>query len=98
MRLKYFGTVDLLGRVNARVEAELLRDMWAVGPFVSAIFWPVSKLFEYKVTNTLDEPKTEPVFLIPKLVLFPFHPLRTLKNLLPEDTSTTRTNAPPPPR
>jgi len=94
MRLKYRGTVDLQSRVNARLEAELLRDMWAVGPLVSAVFWPVSKLFEYKVTNTLDDPQSEPVFLLPKIVLFPFHPLRTLKNLRPEDSPQVRTNAP----
>jgi hypothetical protein len=35
----------------------------------------------------------EPVFIIPKLVLMPFHPFRTIKGLFPEDTSS-RTNAP----
>ncbi len=98
MRLKYNGTVDLQSAVNARVEAELLRDVWTVGPLVSALFWPVSKLFEYKITNTLGDPKLEPVFLVPRLVLFPLHPLRTLKNLLPEESSGTRTNAPPLPK
>jgi len=99
MRLLYRGSSDLDGRVNARVEAELLRDMWLVGPVVSTVFRPVTKLFEYKVTGTLGEPKTEPVFLLPKLVLLPFqmpfHPFRTLKGLLPEDSDAGGTNAPP---
>lgn len=93
MRLQYRGTVDLEQRLNARVEAELLRDMWVIGPLISTVFWPVTKLFEYKVAGTLHEPKMDPVFIVPKLVLMPFHPFRTLKGLLPED-SGSRTNSP----
>jgi hypothetical protein len=96
-RLKYRGTVDLESRVNARVEAELLRDMWAVGPLVSVLFTPVAKMFEYKVSNTLGDPKMEPVYIVPKLVLFPLHPLRTIKNLF-ENPSGSQTNTPASPR
>ena len=99
MRLQYRGTLDFQGQVNARVEAGLLRDMWLVGPVVSTVLWPVTKLFEYKVTGSLGDPKAEPVYLIPKVMLLPFqlpfHPLRTLKGLLPEDLGSSRTNAPP---
>jgi hypothetical protein len=94
LRLQYRGTVDLQSRLNARVEAELLRDVWLVGPLVSTVLWPVTKMFEYKVTGTLAEPKTEPVYIIPKIVLMPFHPFRTLKSLFPQDQGQ-RTNAPP---
>ncbi len=90
MRMQYRGTVDLEGRLNAHVEAGLLRNVWFVGPLVSTVLWPVTKMFEYKLTGDLDQPKTQPVFLIPKIVLLPFHPLRTLKSLVPEST-----NAPP---
>ena len=95
MRLRYRGTVDLDGRVNARFEAELLRDMWVVGPLVSTVFWPVSKMFEYKVNGSLDQPRIVPVYFIPRIVLLPFHPFRTIKDLMPEETSVNRTNAPP---
>jgi len=98
MRLKYRGTVDLQSSVNARVEAEVLRDVWGFGPVVSAVFWPVTKMFEYKVSNTLSDPKTEPVFILPKLILLPFHPFRALRSLLPEDSAASRTNPPPLPR
>ena len=98
VRLQYRGTVDFESRVKARVEAGLLRDVWLVGPVVSTVFWPVTKVFEYKVSGTLGEPKAEPVFLIPKVMLLPFqmpfHPLRTLKGLLPEDSGASRTNNP----
>jgi hypothetical protein len=95
VRLLYRGTVDFEAKVNARVEAELLRDMWLVGPIVSTVLWPVSKMFEYKVTGTLDEPKAVPVYIIPKIVLMPLHPFRTLKSLLPSE-APPRTNSPPP--
>ncbi len=94
MRLRYRGSVDWESRMNARVDAELLRDMWVVGPLVSTMFWPVSKMFEYKLQGTLAEPKAEPVFILPKIMLLPFHPLRTLKGFLPEDSGAS-TNAPP---
>jgi hypothetical protein len=104
MRLQYKGTVDLDGRVNARVEAVLLKDMWGVGPLLSYVLWPITKMFEYKVTGTLAQPKLEPLYLFPKLVLMPFHPFKTLKELMPSDNnsttnaqpnSATQTNAPP---
>jgi hypothetical protein len=86
LRLKYRGNIDLDGQVNARVEAEFLRNMWLVGPLVSTVFWPVTKIFEFKVTGTLEKPKTEPVYLIPKILLMPLHPLRSLKDLAPENS------------
>jgi hypothetical protein len=98
MRLQYRGTVDFEGRVKARAEAGLLRDVWLVGPVVSTVFWPVTKIFEYKVSGSLGDPKAEPVYLIPKFMLLPFqmpfHPFRTLKGFLPEDSSESRTNGP----
>ena len=77
-----------------RVQAELLRDTWVVGPVISLALWPVSKVFEYKVTGSLSAPKTEPVFLIPKIMLLPFHPLRTFKDLVPTQPGSGETNAP----
>jgi hypothetical protein len=95
MRLEYRGNFDLAGRLNARVEAGLLRDMWVVGPLVSTVLWPVTKMFEYKVTGDLHDPKTEPVFIIPRIVLFPFHPLRALKGLVPEENKPPLFTPPP---
>ena len=94
-RLEYRGSVDLEGRVNARVEAELLRDTWMVGRMLSLALWPVSKIFEYKITGTLGEPKMEPLYLLPKLILMPLHPFRTMKELMPAPPDWTQTNAPP---
>ena len=65
-RLNYSGTADLKGKLNARVTAQPLRDAWVIGPLVSPLFWPVSKVFEYKVTGTLQHPKSEPVLTCSK--------------------------------
>ena len=81
MRLRYEGAVDFEGVVNARVEADLFRNTWLVGRVVSLALLPFTKLFEYKVTGTLNAPKQEPLYFLPKVMLFPFHPLRTLKDL-----------------
>jgi hypothetical protein len=95
LRMQYRGDVDFKGRVDARVEAELLRNTWVLGRALSVALWPVSKLFEYHITGTLNDPKSEPVLFVPKLILLPFHPFRTLKDLAPEQPDFSQTNAPP---
>jgi hypothetical protein len=92
MRLEYTGTADLNQNVNARVTAQLLHNTWLIGPVVSKVLWPVSKLFEYQVTGTLKNPKSEPVY-VPKLLLLPLHPIRTLEEILPGGDSLS--NPPP---
>jgi hypothetical protein len=93
-RLEYVGTIDLNQNVNAHVTAHLLRDTWVVGPLVSTALWPVSKIFEYHVTGPLQNPKSEPIFVLPKLLLFPLHPIRTLEDIfIPGGGSPT--NRPP---
>ncbi len=88
-RLEYSGTIDLYQNVNAHVTAQLLRDTWMVGPLVSTVLWPVSKLFEYHVTGPLKDPKSEPIYTLPKLLLIPLHPIRTLEDMVPSGNSFT---------
>ncbi|MDB6108324.1 MAG: hypothetical protein JWR69_74 [Pedosphaera sp.] len=97
LRMLYRGTVDFDGRTDAVVEAELLRDTWLVGPLVSRMLWPITKLFEYKVTGTLSQPKPVPLFL-PKILSMPLHPFRTLKELMgnPPNTNPPPATVPPP--
>ena len=92
-RLEYSGTIDLHQNVNARVTAQLLRDTPVVGSLFSTVLWPVSKLFEYRVTGSLKDPKSEPVYVLPRLLLFPLHPIRTLEEIIPSGGSLT--NRPP---
>jgi hypothetical protein len=84
MRLNYDGTIDFEGRINGRMEAELLGDIPGLGPVVSKVLWPVTKLFEYKIGGSLGKPKSQPVY-IPKIFLMPFHPVRTLRELIESD-------------
>jgi hypothetical protein len=58
--------------------------MPGLGPVVSKVLWPVTKLFEYKVGGSLGRPKSQPVY-IPKIFLMPFHPVRTLRELMEGD-------------
>ncbi len=96
LRLQYRGTVDFQGQVNARAEAELLRDTWLVGRVISLAFMPLTKLFEYKVTGTVNQPKREPLYLLPRIVLMPLHPWRTLKDMFPPETPPPAPSPPPP--
>ena len=82
-RLEYIGTIDMQQNVNAHVTAQMLRNTWVVGPLVSTVLWPVSKLFEYRVTGALNNPKSEPIYVLPKLLLVPLHPIRTLEEFIP---------------
>lgn len=91
MRLQYRGTVDFDGQVQARVTAEPLRGTPVLGPVVNMALWPVTRLLQYKITGTLAEPKPEPVY-IPKLLLMPFTPFKTLEELFTPGTLST--NAP----
>jgi hypothetical protein len=97
MRMHFDGKVGFDERVDGRMEAELLRDTPAVGIFIAKVFWPFTKLFEYKVTGTLDEPKAEPLYILPKMVLMPLRPFRTFKEMFaPEEPKLPPEKQPPP--
>lgn len=92
MRMQYDLAVDFDQRIAGRVEAELLRDMPGLGLIISRVLWPVTKLFEYRLSGSIDQPKAEPLFFIPRILLLPFRPIKTLKELF------TEPSAPPPGR
>ena len=85
MRIKSSGSVDFDKQVNARMEAELLRDMPGIGFLLSKFFWPVTKMFEFKITGTLDKPKTDQLYAVPRLLMMPFHPIKTFKDIFGGD-------------
>ncbi|MEO5802741.1 MAG: hypothetical protein ABIR24_04365 [Verrucomicrobiota bacterium] len=94
VRLQYRGGIDFEQRVDARVEAEMLRDTWVIGPIVSLALKPISKIFEYKVTGTLSQPETEPVY-IPNFLMMTLHPFHSLKEALtPEKVEAETTPTP----
>lgn len=86
MRLLYTGSVNLQGRLDAHVTAELLRDVPAVGQFLSTVFWPVGKVFECKVTGTWSQPQSKLVYLPTKLLLNVLHPIHALEDWFPNQS------------
>ena len=95
-RIQYRGSVDFDQRINARVEAEPLRDVWLIGRLLSLGFSPLSKLFEFKVTGTLSEPKKEPVY-IPKPLMLLVSPVGTLRDIFEGKPSPVVEPVPVPP-
>jgi len=82
MQLEYVGTVDLQERVNAKVTAQILHTAPLFGPLVSTVLWPVSKVFEFRVTGTLGQPQAVPLYVpFPKLFTAPLHPIRSMEEL-----------------
>ncbi len=103
MRMHYKGTVGFDETLDARVEAELLRDLPGFGFLFSTVLMPVTKLFVLKVTGTWNDPVTEPLYIIPnlvsKIILVPFRPLSTFKEMLVPETKPEKPNpADNPPR
>lgn len=99
MRLDYVGTVDLQENVAARVRAQLLRNTPVVGPIVSMVLTPVSKVFECGVAGTLDQPRITPVYIpFSQVLTAPLHPFRTVEELFTSPiTFGAATNNPPKP-
>jgi hypothetical protein len=95
-RLLYRGKVGLDKHIDARVEADLLRDTPLLGPFLSFMLTPLSKLFEYHISGTLQNPVIEPLY-IPKGLMMLLRPFHTLKSIMPE-SSTDTSGAPKPPK
>ena len=89
-QLQYAGTVDMAGNVNMRVNALLLRNTPVIGWWVSLVSTPFTKLFEYHVTGTLENPRSDPVY-VPKFLLMPLHPIRSIQDFFPGGAMT---NAP----
>jgi len=80
-RLQYRGGVDIASHhIDARVEAEMLRDAWVIGRLISFALTPLSKIFEYKITGSLNHPEMNPTY-IPKFLMMTLRPFHTLKHL-----------------
>ena len=77
-RLYYDGIVDFDANIDARVEAKLFKNKFLVGQILDLVTQPFSRIFEYKVTGTLADPKSEPLNVAPKLLLAPFNLVRDI--------------------
>lgn len=81
LSMSYQGSVDFQGNVEARMQARLLKDSGAFGPLISTVFWPLTKIFEYRLAGTLSEPVAEPIH-IPKFLLMALEPFKALQGVL----------------
>jgi hypothetical protein len=63
-----------------------------VGRLLSLALWPISKVFEYRISGTLAEPKITPVYFVPKIMRLPVDILREMR----ERPVSTDTFADPP--
>lgn len=95
LSMGYQGSVDFLGQVEARMQARLLKDFGALGPLISTVLWPLTKIFEYRLSGTLSEPVAEPIH-IPKFLFMALEPFKALQGVL-KGGSPTPTPPPPPP-
>jgi hypothetical protein len=75
VRLIYSGSVSVTGKVDATVTAQLLRDIPVFGPIIAWLTSPFTELFKYKVTGTLKDPKTFPLY-VPKEAM---HPIQSIE-------------------
>lgn len=95
MSLGYSGSVTFDRRIDMVVQGSMFRRVPLLGPVASIALSPLEKLFEYRLTGTLDEPVTGPAH-VPTLLLFPFRPFGTLKDLLPEERRPNPPTVPAP--
>jgi|GEM_PF-978175 len=91
VRLLYKGTADE-NTIDALVEAQVLRNTPVLGPIISTITAPIAKVLKYRVSGPLDDPAVKPEYFPGTILEIPFHPLRSLKSILPGTSSTSNTN------
>jgi hypothetical protein len=98
-RLIYKGYIGLDKRMDARVEAQLLRETSVIGPILRYALAPLTKLFEYHITGTINNPVKEPMY-IPKFLMMILRPFHTMKeSMAPFDAEhPASTNAPVSPK
>ena len=96
MRMNYEGTVDFQQRVKGEMEADLLRDFPAIGYLVSKLLLPITKLFKYEITGMLNDPKIRERYLIPRALMAPLHPIKTIKELFGVDGDKPSSSPPAP--
>ncbi len=95
IRMRYEGSVDFDANVDATVEGAPVSKL--AGFFVT----PLTKIFEFKVTGTLSEPKMKPLYMLPQLMTLPLKPFKYIWNIFDRDKKKEPapevSPAPPPP-
>ena len=95
MSLAFTGSVGFARDLDMVVQGSLFRSVPFFGPVASLALSPFEKLFEYKVTGSLEKPHTEPAH-IPSLLMIPLNPIGTIRDLIPESRKPEVETAPNP--
>lgn len=94
LSMGYQGSVDFQGKVDARMQARLLKDSGALGPLISTVLWPLTKIFEYRLSGTLAEPVAEPIH-IPRFLFIALEPFKALQGVLKGVGQAVTSGVPP---
>jgi hypothetical protein len=98
-KLLYRGEIDFEQRVDAKVEGQILSAIGGFGPLFTLVLRPLTKLLEFRVTGTLSNVETEPLY-IPKFLLLPLQPVKILRGWFggnDTDPPSARDKLPPSP-
>ncbi len=79
--LDYRGKAWYDGRIDARAQAALLNDVPVGGDLLSFALSPMTKLFEYHISGTLNQPVANPIY-VPKWILAPLTPIQSVKGFM----------------
>jgi hypothetical protein len=93
LQLRFSGTVDFDGNINARVESEILRDAPLLGPLLNLAISPITTVLTYKITGTLGSPRSEPLY-IPRLFRSLLDPAGLFKTPAPAGEPSTSSKPP----
>lgn len=91
VRLVYSGTVDEK-TIDAKVEAQLLRNTPIIGSAISLVFTPLTKVLKYRVTGPVGDPEIKPEYVPGMILDKTLHPIKTLKNTFTPGSSTPSNN------
>lgn len=83
MSLNYVGSVGFDRHIDMVVQGSMFREVPIVGPVFSLALSPFEKLFAYRLTGSIEKPETAPAH-VPSFLLFPFRPIGTIRDMLPE--------------
>ena len=84
IRLKYDGTVDFDGNLDARMQGDLFRERGAVKQTIGYLMTPFTKLMEFRISGTLAKPEKEPLYF-PKIFRETLNPFSWFGRLFDTD-------------
>jgi hypothetical protein len=94
MSLAFTGSVGFARDLDMVVQGSMFREVPLLGPVASLALSPFEKLFEYRLSGTLEKPRTEPAH-IPGFLMIPLNPIGTILDLFPDTKKAPAIPEPP---